>query len=74
MSLDLRAPGEAHVTIEREGAPGALLRALQLGEADLDALVAATSLPPAQALAELAMLELEGLIERRDGSRFGRLL
>jgi DNA processing protein len=61
-------------SVEREGAPGELLRTLHAGEAGLDALVAATGLSPSQALAELAMLELEGLIERRDGSRFARLL
>jgi DNA processing protein len=68
-----RAPATS-AAVERDGAPGELLRALHLGEADLDALVEATGLPPSQALAELAMLELEGLIERRDGSRFARLL
>lgn len=59
---------------ERGGAAGELLRVLAAGEAELDALVAATSLPPAQALAELALLELEGIVERRGAQRFGRLL
>jgi DNA processing protein len=55
---------------QREGAAGALLDALAAGERDLDDLVDATGLAPAQALAELAMLELEGVIERRGASRF----
>ena len=54
----------------REGIPGALLAALAGGEQDLDGLIAATGLAPAQALAELAMLELEGAVERRGATRF----
>jgi DNA processing protein len=72
-ALHLRAIPRAPA-IERDGSAGALLRALIAGEADLDALVAETSLSPAEALAELAMLELEGLIERRGGNRFARLV
>jgi DNA processing protein len=56
---------------QRDGRAGELLRALRSGENDLDALVAATGIAPAQALAELAMLELEGVVERRGGTRFG---
>lgn len=55
---------------QREGAPAALLDALAAGECNLDDLVDATGLAPAQALAELAMLELEGVIERRGATRF----
>jgi DNA processing protein len=56
--------------IERDGAAGELLRALRRGESDLDDLVDATGVAPAQALAELAMLELEGVVERRGATRF----
>jgi len=56
--------------IRRDGAPGALLAVLSNGERDLDDLVEATGLPAAQALAELAMLELEGVVERRGATRF----
>jgi len=56
--------------VERSGTAGELLRALRCGESDLDTLVATTGIGPAQALAELAMLELEGLIERRGATRF----
>ncbi len=58
--------------IERDGNAGQLLRALRGGESDLDALVAITGIAPAQALAELAMLELEGVIERRGATHFAR--
>jgi DNA processing protein len=57
-------------SIERGGRAGELLRALRGGESDLDALVATTGIAPAQALAELAMLELEGIVERRGATRF----
>ena len=55
---------------EREGCAGELLRVLRGGESDLDALVEATGMTPAQALAELAMLELEGIVQRRGATRF----
>jgi DNA processing protein len=54
----------------RDGPSGALLDALSGGECNLDDLVDATGLAPAQALAELAMLELEGVVERRGATRF----
>jgi DNA processing protein len=71
----LRLPGA--ITAEparREGAAGALLGALSVGEMGLDELVAATGIGTAQALAELAILELEGTVERRGASRFARLV
>ncbi len=71
--LDLRARPTAE-PIVRDGAAGALLAALRAGECDLDALVEATQLAPAHVLAELAMLELEGAVERRGANRFARLL
>lgn len=71
----LHMPGASvAAAVERDGAAGRLLRVLEAGEAELDALVQATSLPAAQALAELALLELEGIVERRGAARFGRLL
>jgi DNA processing protein len=54
----------------RDGPPGALLDALAAGECNLDDLVDVTGLAPAQALAELAILELEGVVERRGATRF----
>ncbi|HEX8807328.1 MAG TPA: DNA-processing protein DprA [Candidatus Aquilonibacter sp.] len=56
--------------VERDGCAGDLLRALRGGESDLDELVEATGIAPAQALAELALLELEGVVERRGATRF----
>lgn len=55
---------------QRDGIAGALLAVLAAGERDLDGLIEATGLPAAQALAELAMLELEGVVERRGATRF----
>lgn len=55
---------------QRDGVAGMLLVALAGGEQDLDGLIEATGLAPAQALAELAMLELEGVVERRGATRF----
>ncbi len=54
----------------RDGPAGVLLDALASGECNLDDLVDSTGLAPAQALAELAMLELEGVVERRGATRF----
>ncbi len=69
--LRLHAP-LPQAQIERDGNAGELLRALRAGESDLDALVAATGIAPSQALAELAMLELEGVVERRGATHFAR--
>ncbi|MGD0968533.1 MAG: DNA-processing protein DprA [Candidatus Aquilonibacter sp.] len=67
----LRLPATPmHDHPRRDGPPGALLDALSAGECNLDDLVYATGLAPAQALAELAMLELEGVVERRGATRF----
>ena len=60
----------AQPPIERDGRAGELLHVLRGGEFDLDALVDATGIAPAQALAELALLELEGVVERRGATRF----
>ncbi|MGB6986327.1 MAG: hypothetical protein WBD74_10185, partial [Candidatus Aquilonibacter sp.] len=67
--LRLHAPAQ-QPAVERDGKAGELLRALRAGESDLDTLVAATGIAPPQALAELAMLELEGVVERRGATRF----
>jgi len=67
--LKLHAPPPL-LAVEREGPAGALLRVMRSGECDLDELVDATGIAPAQALAELAMLELEGAIERRGATRY----
>jgi DNA processing protein len=67
--LRMHAPSP-RAPIERDGNAGELLRALFAGESDLDTLVATTGIAPAQALAELAMLELEGVVERRGAARF----
>jgi len=56
--------------IVREGTAGVLLRALSCGERELDDLVDATGSPAQNLLAELAILELEGLVERRGATRF----
>jgi len=67
--LRMQVPAQP-APIERDGRAGELLRALRSGESDLDALVAVTGIAPAQALAELAMLALEGVVERRGATRF----
>jgi DNA processing protein len=72
--LDLRPLADAAETPERDGAAGAILRALRAGECTLDALAAATELATPALLAALALLELEGVVERRGGDRFARLL
>jgi DNA processing protein len=51
-------------------APGPLLEALRAGERSLDELVAETGIAAPQALAELALLELEGAVRRGDAGRF----
>lgn len=48
----------------------ALVDALAHGELDLDAIVATVDAAPAAIVAALAVLELEGRIERRDAMRF----
>jgi DNA processing protein len=50
-----------------------LLQALA-EESALDDLAAACALPPSAVLARLSLLELEGMIERRAGSRYARVL
>jgi DNA processing protein len=67
--LRMRTPAQPPLA-QRDGGAGELLRALCAGESDLDALVAVTGIAPAQALAELAILELEGVVERRGATRF----
>ena len=52
----------------------ALLAALDAGEADLDALVRSVGGTAPPVLAALAMLELQGAVERRDAARFARML
>ena len=54
----------------REGVAGTLLSALEAGECDLDGLIEASGSSAAHVLAELAMLELEGVVERRGATRF----
>lgn len=48
----------------------ALIRALGSGELDLDSLVTASGCTPAETFAALAVLELDGLVERRSALRF----
>ena len=49
----------------------ALLAALEQGERTVDELAESLDFAPAQILATLAMLEIEGTIERRGGARYG---
>lgn len=60
--------------VERSGIEGLLLRELAGGELSLDELVASTQRRAPDILATLAILELEGLVERRGATRFARLL
>ncbi len=71
--LDLRACASPAAP-ERAGAAGARLAQRREGESARASLAGASGLTAAQTLAELAMLELEGLIERRGANRFARLL
>jgi DNA processing protein len=70
--LGLEQTAAARARIARGGLGGELARALAAGEAGLDALVDATGASPADILAALAMLELEGAVERR-GARYALL-
>jgi DNA processing protein len=51
-----------------------LLQALSSGECELEEIVESTGLTAPQALAALALLEVEGHVERRGAARFARLL
>ena len=51
----------------------ALLAALDSGLAELDEIVAASGIPPAVALAELTVLELDGIVESCGASRYARV-
>ena len=57
----------------REGLEGAILAALGRGECSLDELADAAERSAADLLAALALLEFEGLVERR-GSRYARII
>lgn len=57
-----------------EGLEQSLFTSLDGGELTLDELVLATAAPTADVLAALAILELDGSIERRGATRFARLL
>ena len=63
----------AHTT-RFDGLEGTLYSALARGETSIDDLVEATGCPTADVLAALAILELEGAIERRSADAFARLL
>lgn len=60
--------GKAH-----DPASAAILRALDEGPADLDAIVASARVSAQAALSMLAMLELDGWIESRGGGTFARV-
>lgn len=51
----------------------AIVRQLDQGERDLDALVEALGAPPHDVLAQLAMLELDGRVAPRGGGRYSRV-
>ncbi|HVA29216.1 MAG TPA: DNA-processing protein DprA [Candidatus Baltobacteraceae bacterium] len=72
--LRIDARFDARPEVERDGVEGTILRLLANGERPLDDLIDATGLATADLLATLAMLELEGLVERRGATRFGRLI
>ncbi len=72
LPLATRETARPHVT--RDGVAGSLLEALGDGERELDDLVSASGHSVPEVLAALALLELEGLIERRDATRFARLI
>jgi len=73
-SLRIAAAPQAGSLVERDGIEGRLLAALASGETTLDDLVLATQERAADIFAALAMLELEGLVERRGATRFARLI
>lgn len=72
--LRIEAKPEARPIPERSGIAGVVLHALARGETTLDELVAASGERAPDLLAALAILELEGLVERRGATRFARLL
>jgi DNA processing protein len=71
--LQLRAPHASSPVLPYHGLQGRLVDTLSSGEMLVDQLVAATGATAAETLAALALLELDGVVERRDGDRFARV-
>ena len=71
----LRLPSSlaTRVVPARDGLAGALLDALASGEISADTLISLCPSRGPEVLATLALLELEGLIEKRDGNKYGLL-
>ncbi len=67
--LDLAVPKRKPILPARDGLAGAILTALAEGECSLDELAGAANAGAGDILAALALLEFEGLVERR-GSRY----
>ncbi len=63
-------PWEAQVPAPSESPDSPVLRALQGGARDLDALVAATGLPAGRLQAELSALEVAGVVRRLPGGKW----
>ncbi|HEY2554679.1 MAG TPA: DNA-protecting protein DprA [Candidatus Cybelea sp.] len=70
--LHLRAAPQTALS-SLDPASATVLRALEEGPADLDAIVAAAHLPAHVALSVLAVLELDGAIESRGAGTFARV-
>ena len=71
--LDLTASRRERILPARDGLAGTILTALAEGECDLDHLADVAGAGTADILAALALLEFEGLVERR-GSRYAAAL
>jgi DNA processing protein len=71
--LDIRFARQGRPVPDRAGLEGAILRALAQGECSLDELAEGGKQSTADLLAALALLEFEGLVERR-GSRYAALV
>ncbi|HEV3090691.1 MAG TPA: DNA-processing protein DprA [Candidatus Cybelea sp.] len=71
LNLVITPPPAASAPPDPEQA--SLLRALEHGALDFDALVAVSGLPPAAALCALAVLELDGAIESRGAGTYARV-
>jgi DNA processing protein len=67
------APSRDLTTVAQDPAGRALLRALDGGPLDFDAIVCGSGLSPGAALSTLALLELEGAIESRGADGYARV-
>ena len=71
--LRVTSPNAPRARIARDGVAGDLLGLLATGETSADSLIAAVRANGPEVLATLALLELEGIIEKRNGDTYALL-